>query len=338
LGYYESSPIPKKEKDFSNVISQPSQRNLDPANQKDAWFAARLALMTERPGQWSLYFKNLQSSYTYGFNSDISMDSMSVIKIPLLMTLLKKVDEGVVDLRQEVLLTNSRKRFGTGILASMDVGHVLTIKDAATLMMALSDNTATDILFEIVGGPTEVNSAMSKLGFDKVSVVGTSFDWFKSLATSIDPRAATYSPEELFLKGFGIKDKTELHRARSSFHFSSAPAFSLASSGAIGGLLELLVAGKFVSEVVSAAALAYLNLQSGGSRIPRYLPPDSLVYHTSGDFNPFIANDAAVVRKSDGNQFILCIFSSGNTGNWGDNEEVIARIAQDCYFELDKIT
>ena len=320
------------------MILQSPQQNLDLANQKDAWFAPKLALMSERPGQWSLYFKNLQSSYTYGFNAEISMESMSVIKIPLLMTLMKKVDEGLVDLRQEVLLTNARKRFGTGILSAMDVGHVITIKDAATLMMALSDNTATDILFEIVGGPKEVNSAMRKLGFDKISVVGTSFDWFKSLATSIDPAAATYSPEELFLKGFGIKDKAELHRARTSFHFSSMPAFSLASSGAIGGLLELLVTGQFVSEALSAAALAYLNLQSGGSRIPRYLPPDALVYHKSGDFNPFIANDAAVVRKSNGDQFILCIFSSGNTGNWGDNEEVIARIAHDCYIELDKIT
>lgn len=293
--------------------------------------------MANASGQWSLYFKNLQTSYEYGYNDENLMDTMSIIKIPLLLTLLKKVEEGTIDLQQEITITNGHKRFGTGIISSLDAGIKISIRDAAVLMISLSDNSATDILYDVIGGFEEVNICMAELGLNQIKCLGTSFDWFQALASSIDPIAASYEPGELFSKGFGISDKKELHRARADFHFRSGKPFSLASAKQVGQLMNLLTDGKFVNENVSASALQFLSFQVYGSRIPRYLPPDCLIYHKTGDFNPFIANDVAVVQRSDGDRFILCIFSSGNKGVWGDNEEVIARIAQECFLDLNKI-
>lgn len=304
---------------------------------REEWFKSRISRMNASPGNWSLYFKNLQTSYTYGFNENSVMDAMSIIKIPLLLTLLKKADEGLIDLQEEIVISKAMKRFGTGILSSLDEGHKISVRDAAVLMISLSDNTATDILYGIVDGPEQVNLCMAELGLDQIQTLGTTFDWFSSLAASIDPVAATYGPEELFAKGFGITDGSDLHRARSEFHFGHGRAFSLATTGQIGRLIELLSVGSFVNEKVSASALDFLKLQIYGSRIPRYLPPDALVFHKTGDFNPFIANDVGLVQRGDGNKFILCFFSSGNNGVWGESEEIIARIAQECFFSLDKI-
>jgi beta-lactamase class A len=304
---------------------------------REEWFEPRVARMTNTSGNWSIYFKNLQTSYEYGYKDEEVVDTMSVIKIPLLLTLLKKVEEGSVSFEQEIVINTGRKRFGTGIISSLDTGHKISVKDAAVMMISLSDNSATDILYEIVGGFEEVNVCMTDLGFNQIKTLGTSFDWFRALATSIDPVAASYNPEELFVKGFGVVDRAELHRARSDFHFGDGTPFGLATPRQIGQLLNLLTDGRFISKRVSAEALQFLKFQVYGSRIPRYFPPDALVHHKTGDFNPFIANDVAVVERSDGNRFILCIFSSGNKGIWGDSEELIARFAQDCFLNLDQI-
>lgn len=319
------------------MILSESLQNSGHDDSREEWFRSRISRLNVSPGSWSLYFKNLQTNYTYGFNEDTLMDAMSIIKIPLLLTLLKMADEGFVDMQREIVTSKADRRFGTGILSSLDEGHKISVREAAVLMISLSDNSATDMLYEIVNGPEQVNLCMAELGLDKIQTLGTSFDWFKSLATSIDPMAATYGPEELFAKGFGLADKGELHRARSAFHFGEGRPFSLATARQIGKLIELLSMGLFVNERVSASALDFLKLQVYGSRIPRYLPSDALVYNKTGDFNPFIANDVGLVQRSDGDKFILCIFSSGNSGVWGDSEEIIARIAQDCFFNLDKI-
>jgi beta-lactamase class A len=118
------------------------------------------------------------------------MDTMSIIKIPLLLTLLKKVEEGTIDLHQEITITNGHKRFGTGIISSLDAGIKISIRDAAVLMISLSDNSATDILYDVIGGFEEVNICMAELGFNQIKCLGTSFDWFQALASSIDPIAA----------------------------------------------------------------------------------------------------------------------------------------------------
>ena len=50
-------------------------------------------------------------------------------------------------------------------MRSLDAGAVLTVKDLLTLMIIVSDNTATDVLYRMVGGPEAVNRRMQAMGF-----------------------------------------------------------------------------------------------------------------------------------------------------------------------------
>jgi beta-lactamase class A len=57
--------------------------------------------------------------------------------------------------------TQEAKRPGTGIIRSLDAGAQLTIKDLMTLMIIVSDSTATDLIYDKVGGTEPVNRLMA---------------------------------------------------------------------------------------------------------------------------------------------------------------------------------
>src|SRR5262245_8553142 len=136
--------------------------------------------------EWGVYVKFLATGEEVGLDADAVMDTMSVIKIPLLLELLRQAEEGLVDLDERIVLDTRHKRFGTGVLQLLDDGLALSLRDAATLMIVQSDNTATDLCFEAVGGPEAPNRLMRELGLGSIEALGTAFDWFSALAASLD--------------------------------------------------------------------------------------------------------------------------------------------------------
>src|SRR3982751_5530591 len=85
-------------------------------------------------------------------NADDQMDTMSVIKVPLMAEAFRQMEAGKFKLSDRVPLINEDKRPGTGVIRSMDEGVQLTVKDLLTLMIIVGDNTATDMMFRLVGG------------------------------------------------------------------------------------------------------------------------------------------------------------------------------------------
>ena len=56
-----------------------------------------------RAPDWALYVKYTGSGKVIGVNADTMMDSMSTIKIPILVTLYRMADAGQIDLAQTLL-------------------------------------------------------------------------------------------------------------------------------------------------------------------------------------------------------------------------------------------
>src|ERR1051325_2992804 len=101
---------------------------------------------------WGIYIKCLETGEEIAIDADRQMDTMSVIKIPLMAEAFRQIGEGKFQLTDRVKLTEAAKQPGTGIIRSLDAGVDLTIKDLLTLMIIVSDNTATDLLYDKVGG------------------------------------------------------------------------------------------------------------------------------------------------------------------------------------------
>jgi beta-lactamase class A len=258
------------------------------------------------------------------------MDTMSVIKLPLLIELFRRAEEGAVDLDRRIVLRPEHRRFGTGVLSLLDDNLEFTLRDAATLMIIQSDNAATDICFEAVGGPPAVNTLMCSLGLTSIRVLGTAFDWFSALAGSMDVARGALDPAELFAAGYPAVTAEELARKRAAFHFDGGHPFSLASARDLGRLLELCVLGEAASPTVCERVLSILRLQQHRSRIPRYLI-GARCAHKTGDFEPFIANDVGIIEPDGAPPAIAVFLNSRHAGLWENLEEAVARMAQQVW-------
>ncbi|HBY46536.1 MAG TPA: hypothetical protein DEG70_09865, partial [Chloroflexi bacterium] len=94
-----------------------------------------------------------------GINMDESFPTASTFKVPLLYALYQMHDRGEVDLAQRIRVEKEHLVPGSGVLQDLDIGIEPTIRDIAVLMIVLSDNQATDMLYAIVGAD-RIHAAM----------------------------------------------------------------------------------------------------------------------------------------------------------------------------------
>src|SRR5260370_30820675 len=72
--------------------------------------------------KWGIYMKCLETGEEIAINADDSMDTMSVIKIPLMVEAFRQIEQGKFSLADRVALTDDAKRPGTGVIRSLDAG------------------------------------------------------------------------------------------------------------------------------------------------------------------------------------------------------------------------
>ena len=249
--------------------------------------------------KWGIYIKCLETGEEIAVNADEQMDTMSVIKIPLMVESFRQIEDKKIALADRVTLKEADLRPGTGVLRSLDTGASVTIKDLLTLMIIVSDNTATDLLFNKVGGTEPVNKLMQDYKLGTIRATGTTDVWFKAL------RAAPSAAE---------------------FHKQGKTPFGLSSTRDIGQLLEKIKRGEAVSKSASEKMLQMMRGQVYSSRLPKYVT-GFIVPHKTGDFLPYIGNDVGIM-ESQGRNVIICVFTSNHYGIGPNLEEAIARIAE----------
>lgn len=248
---------------------------------------------------WGIYLKCIETGEQIAIHADDQMDTMSVIKIPLMVETLRQAEAGKFSLADRVLLLDSDKRPGTGILRSLDIGAPLTIKDLITLMIIVSDNSATDMLFRKVGGVEPVNELMKSYNLTTIHATGPSQDWFQAL------RAAPSAAE---------------------FHREGKHPYGLSSPRDMGKLLEMIQRGQAVSKKASDQMLEIMRGQVYSSRLPKYVT-GFRVPHKTGDFLPYIANDVGILESPNRN-VVLCVFTAHHYGIGPNLEDAIARISE----------
>ena len=91
------------------------------------------------------------------------MPGASLIKAPVLVTLYQAVHEGKLGLDDRVRYGEEHRVLGSGVLSRMSFGVEMTVRDAATLMMIISDNSATNMCIDMVG-LENVNAQMDGYG------------------------------------------------------------------------------------------------------------------------------------------------------------------------------
>ncbi len=248
---------------------------------------------------WGIYVKSLETGEEIAIDADRQMDTMSVIKIPLMVEVFEQIKAGKFALSDRYTVAAEDMRPGTGVIRSLDPGAVVTIKDLITLMIIVSDNTATDLLYKKVGGVDAVNRRMEAMGLKMTHAPGPASDWFAAL------RAAP---------------------SAEAFHRAAKTPFGLSTPHEIGIILEQMGRKTLVSQAASEQMLQIMSGQLYRSRIPRDIS-GYRIPHKTGDFLPYIANDVGLLMAG-GRTIVISIFTANHFGSGDRIEEAIGDISR----------
>jgi beta-lactamase class A len=122
-------------------------------------------------GEVGFAAKNLATGETVERNADVVMPTASVIKLAVLAEVFRQAAAEGLDLGQRLELREADIVRGSGILKELGPGLAPTVRDLAMLMVVLSDNTATNMLIDLVGGVAPVNRMMrDRLGLPAIQL------------------------------------------------------------------------------------------------------------------------------------------------------------------------
>lgn len=99
----------------------------------------------------------------WNVQGDVLFPSASTAKIPIMIEIWRMIDRGEAALDDMHTVSTADKSNGSGVLRLMHSGLALSLGDLLYLMMAISDNTATNILIDLAG-MDRINAIMRELG------------------------------------------------------------------------------------------------------------------------------------------------------------------------------
>jgi beta-lactamase class A len=249
---------------------------------------------------WGVYVKSLETGEEIALDADRQMETMSTIKIPLMVEALEQVKAGKFRLTDKYTFVQADSQPGTGTIQRLDPGAVMTVKDLVTMMIVVSDNTATEVLYRMVGGPGAVNARMDALGLKQTRAMNVPSRWFPAL------RAAPTTEQ---------------------FYRAGAHPFGLSTPREMGRLLEMMERGTLVDKPSSDLMLRIMRGQLYRTRIPRYVTGYTIP-HKTGDFLPYVGDDVGML-EAPGRTIVISIFTGNHFGSGEALENAIGLVARD---------
>jgi beta-lactamase class A len=148
-------------------------------NQELQQAIAELATVT--PGHVGICAETLDGSQRIAFHADDVFPTASSIKMYVLFALLVKADSKQLSLADRVEFSAASAKPGSGVLSHLDSGLRPSLKDLATLMMMISDNSALAMLMDYLG-IDDINAEISRLGLEHTCIG----DWSNFKETYVD--------------------------------------------------------------------------------------------------------------------------------------------------------
>lgn len=126
-------------------------------------------LLASFPGRCSIVITNLTSGVKWEYCHRTSFAAASMIKLPIMVEVMRQAATGTISLDERLPVTSDVQTGGAGILTELQPGLNLTIRELVTLMIILSDNTATNLLIDRIGMDS-VNTTMATLGLTSTTL------------------------------------------------------------------------------------------------------------------------------------------------------------------------
>jgi beta-lactamase class A len=259
---------------------------------------------------------DFETGADFSYNASEIFPTASTLKVPLLYVLYRLADAGKIDLNERVTLSYKNRVPGSGVLQHMDEGLQPTLRDLAELMIIVSDNWATDMLWNRMTKPV-VDATLAEIGMTQTSLPMTIFELFATLA-GVDPTGEEVDYDYLmeYLKDYDPQpdNPAMVFDARND---TSSPSDMVR-------LLKLIDAGDGLSEESRDAILGILKHQNFTTILQGRLPNGEgiEVAHKTGSLRG-VKNDVGIV-SSPRAHYAIAFLSRGQE----DIPEVIDRMSR----------
>lgn len=126
-------------------------------------------------GSLGFWARDLRTGQEVALAAEERFPSASTIKLWVLRELFQQADAGRLDLESDTVTMEARDRvIGSGVMKDLSPGLRLSLRDAATLMITVSDNTATNLLISRLG-TRAINAGARAAGYRATHLHGPFF-------------------------------------------------------------------------------------------------------------------------------------------------------------------
>ena len=279
--------------------------------QEDTALDAQLqAIAAAHHGKVTLFARNLKTGQTASLAADELVKTASVIKLCILLDAAEQIRAGRASPDEKLTLTKANQVEGSGVLGILDTPMPLTLRDTLTLMVVLSDNTATNVAIDRLG-LDHINATIRAAGLKDTYL-------YKKVFV---PATGPMPPDQ---PKFGL-GKTTAREMASVMERIATCKLSLDGSAAQAGDGKLC-----------GVLLHMLRSQQDRDSLPRYIEALDTSEHGSAIGNKTgaldeVRNDVALIATKNGPVVIAAFTQDNQDQRWtGDNEaqQTLGRLAK----------
>ncbi len=118
----------------------------------------------------SAFFVDLDNGAFVNYNGITAFPAASTIKTPILVAFFEDVDAGKIVLDEKLIMTEQTKASEAGTMQYQPIGTEYTALKVAQEMIIRSDNTATNMMIERLGGAQSLNQRFQEWGLESTVI------------------------------------------------------------------------------------------------------------------------------------------------------------------------
>lgn len=238
-------------------------------------------LLDNYGGTIGVYVKNLHNNKTVSIKADSIFPTASMVKIPIMIGVMDKINKGELSYHQELVYDDSLLYAGVDILGSFKQGEKIELSKVMMLMLTMSDNTASLWLQSLAGMGTRINQLIDSLGFP-------------------DTKVNSRTP--------GRED------------WRSVYGWGQTSPREMAGLMERIYKREIISEAASDRMLRSLNKNYWDAEALSQIPPYAAVFSKNGAVDESRSEVVLVKGKRSEYVFCICTKNNKDT-SWNESNE-----------------
>jgi beta-lactamase class A len=248
----------------------------------------------------------------------------STFKIAVAGTVLAGVDAGRLQLNQMIAI-NPDVFVPSEVIADRFIhpGVSLSVHNLLELMLTESDNTATDVLTHLAGGPAAVTDWLRRQGVKDQRIdrdtAGLLRDFFGLPPGPFAQAIAASGQDDAAMEEKG---------SHSNPSFDDDPR-DTSSPEAMAQLLTKIFSGGALSPSSTQELMEIMKrCRTGEGRLKGRLPAGTVVAHKTGTIGGTVNDVGAITLPSDAGQVVIAVFIKKSDLPYEKRERVIAEIAR----------